>query len=720
MNRPVRLQSIISPVLDSIRYPILSALIILVLASPASGQRGGGRAGTITTATLLEEMTDLSALGKMPAPAFRTIQFSSYDRRSVSPDEEGWFSNSDGFGREPIPGFLKVLREPGEDGIGSYLLCEVNGPGAIVRTWSARMAGNLHVYLDGPSAPLYLGDAYTFLAGKSDVFLEEAGLDIDCGDAFRQQDADYLPIPFNRSLTITWEGNLEELHFYHVEVRLYQEGTRVRSFNPGRDLGRGEEDLLLAAAALLTPPSLPAGTLYERSADLAPGTSWDLEASSAGTSGAITLFTLRITAPDMWKALRGTLLQIAFDGAARHQVEAPAGDFFGSGPGVNPFDSLPMSVSEDGTMTCRFVMPFQETALFRFTNRSDEWVHIETSITVSPWEWNDRSLYFRAKWRSDHDLDLASGPLDLPFIVLKGQGRFVGAASFLVNPSAVPTPGGNWWGEGDEKIFVDDDPFPVFFGTGTEDYYNYSWSRPDLFDHPYCGQPLDTGPGTLGYVSNHRWHILDSVPFSDHFAFYLELWHHRAFPGLCYDRIAYCYARPGALDDHRRVQTSELVVRDLPANEPQPLGGASNSTFHHLETMTHSVAGGSLVVEDTQPGASRGHLLCWNAESGDRLTVIFEIEEAGDHAINLVAAHWPESGVLRVSLDGVPLTVTNLGGAGMGERGQTTLVLRSGFARRLLSTGFERGTLEAGEHELVLECVEPGRFGFDYFWIRKY
>jgi len=85
-----------------------------------------------------------------------------------------------------------------------------------------------------------------------------------------------------------------------------------------------------------------------------------------------------------------------------------------------------------------------------------------------------------------------------------------------------------------------------------------------------------------------------------------------------------------------------------------------------------------------------------------------------------VAAHWPESGVLRVTLDGSLLEVTNLGGAGMGEQGTSELVLRSGFARRLLSTGFRRGMLEAGEHELVLECVEAGRFGFDYFWIRKY
>jgi len=80
-------------------------------------------------------------------------------------------------------------------------------------------------------------------------------------------------------------------------------------------------------------------------------------------------------------------------------------------------------------------------------------------------------------------------------------------------------------------------------------------------------------------------------------------------------------------------------------NEPQPYGGASNSTFHHLEAMSRSVTGGNLIMEDAQPGASWG---------------------------------------------------------------------------RLLNTGFKRGTLVEGAHELVLECVEAGRFGFDYIWIRKY
>ena len=35
-----------------------------------------------------------------------------------------------------------------------------------------------------------------------------------------------------------------------------------------------------------------------------------------------------------------------------------------------------------------------------------------------------------------------------------------------------------WWGEGDEKVFVDGEKFPSHFGTGTEDYYGYAWCWP--------------------------------------------------------------------------------------------------------------------------------------------------------------------------------------------------------------------------------------------------
>ena len=115
----------------------------------------------------------------------------------------------------------------------------------------------------------------------------------------------------------------------------------------------------------------------------------------------------------------------------------------------------------------------------------------------------------------------------------------MGTSVYLMNPAAMPTPYGNWWGEGDEKVFVDDDRVPSIFGTGSEDYFNYSWSSPDIFVFPYCGQPRNDGPGNRGFVTNYRWHVLDSIPFKNSVRFYMELNSHERTPGMSYARIGY-------------------------------------------------------------------------------------------------------------------------------------------------------------------------------------
>ena len=666
---------------------------------------------------LLSEMVDLKSLARLPELDCRTIQFSSTDRRSSNPEAPGWYANSDGFGREAQPGFEAVLERPDAEGVGTYLLADVEGPGAIVRGWSAGMDGTLRVVLDGDDEPLFEGRAYDFLADRTRVFLERAGLEVETGDAFRQEDADYLPMPFARSLRVTWRGKIDDLHFYELEVRRYSPEVVVQSFDPGRDLGDGQR--LAAIADALTQGQAPsAAERQELTARLGPDATWEWTTDPAGGSRAIVELSLRLRAADLETALRGTLLRIAFDGASRPQIESPVGDFSATAPGVHPFSSLPMSLSPDGTVTCRFVMPFQRQAMIQLWNSTDQEVEANATVALIPWDWDERSLYFHAKWRSDAHLDTRFGAQDLPFIVLVGQGHLVGVASIVTNPGDVPHPYGSWWGEGDEKIFVDGEQQPSFLGTGSEDFYNYSWSRPNLFSHPYCGQPQNTGPGNQGYCTNHRWLVLDSVPFARSLSFHMELWLHNAKPGLGYARLAYVYARPGAVDDHRRVQASELVVPDLPPQEVEAEFGARGATFRHLDPETLTVDGGRITRQTEWPTADRGELVGWTAQPGDRLHIPLQIAGDGEVRINLVAAHRPDGGIVSVTLDGAPLTIENLGGAELGTTGANELTLRSRHARRLLSTGFAPRSLLAGEHVLTIECAEAGDFGFDYLWLR--
>jgi hypothetical protein len=95
---------------------------------------------TITTGDLLRQMHDLRVLTEFPSPAYTVVQFSSYDRRSQIPGGPGWFANSDGFGNEPIPAFEAVLKAPGDDGIGEYLICDVQEGEHQVRSRNRQLA----------------------------------------------------------------------------------------------------------------------------------------------------------------------------------------------------------------------------------------------------------------------------------------------------------------------------------------------------------------------------------------------------------------------------------------------------------------------------------------------------------------------------------------------------------------------------------------------------
>ena len=117
-------------------------------------------------------------------------------------------------------------------------------------------------------------------------------------------------------------------------------------------------------------------------------------------------------------------------------------------------------------------------------------------------------MYFHANWQLDENIS------DLPvtnfnFIKIRGKGVYVGDTLSVKNDSA------KWWGEGPEKVTIDDDTFPSQFGTGTEDYFGYAWGDTEIFEAPFIAQPrIPSGPGFIGTTVNTRIRSLDGIPFS--------------------------------------------------------------------------------------------------------------------------------------------------------------------------------------------------------------
>ena len=689
-------------------------LCICLLAAAVSA----GSGEPITTGQLLRQMIDLPRLASLPDPAYKTVQYSSFDRRSALPGGPGWFANSDGFGGEETPNFQSVLKEPNEEGVGEYVICDVRGPGAIVRTWTAACAGTIRLLLDDVETPLYNGPAADFLSCPYRAFAQRLGIDDSILDGtFQQQQAAYCPIPFARRCRMIWVGKIRQVHFYHVQVRQYEAGAAVSTFRP-EDLTTHMAELQNVARVLADPQEAygleSAQDPLEISATIPPGQQQELLQLSG--PAALERLTLRLSAEDRGRALRQTILQIRCDAHAQAQVQAPLGDFFGAAPGINPFDALPLTVLPDGTMTCRYLMPFKSSLKLVLDNRGDQAVTVAGSAVPVEHAWDDaRSLHFRARWRVDHDvLGSPHAVQDMPVLLAGGAGRYVGTAVMLLNPCRVPTPSGGWWGEGDEKIFVDDDVRPSTFGTGSEDYFNYAWSVPDIFAYAYCGQPRNDGPGNRGFITNQRWHILDDLPFGRRIAFYLELFPHDRTAGISYARLAYHYARPGTFDDHVVIRDDDLRPPVLPGNwQPAAYSGMRGSVYHQAEDV--SQPGGEVSLEPDALWAG-GRLLLWKpAQEGAQLELRVPVEEQGKYALHLALAHARYAGRISCRLDGAPV--------GFGD----ARIIDLHVPHRVLSRQHRTDVVEltAGEHVLTLrfegapdDVAEPA-IGIDYVAIQR-
>lgn len=228
--------------------------------------------------------------------------------------------------------------------------------------------------------------------------------------------------------------------------------------------------------------------------------------------------------------------------------------------------------------------------------------------------------------------------LDVP----SGFVRYVGSVLHVANP--VP----DWWGEGDEKIFFDGKSFPDYFGTGTEDYFGYAWSNPEVYERPYHAQPSCGTPGCFGHISNLRWHVLDDLIAKEGLRFQMEIWHWRDVVAD-FDTTAYWYATTGV--QVRRPLAFELKLRELIG--PKPVPGAIEG--EKMRVVSKSGVG----TVENQAGFVQlsGGVQKWfrNGAPGDRLVLEFDAPEAGEFNLQAHLCHAADYGKHKLWINGEPL-----------------------------------------------------------------
>ncbi len=220
--------------------------------------------------------------------------------------------------------------------------------------------------------------------------------------------------------------------------------------------------------------------------------------------------------------LREQILRIYWDDEENPSVEVPLGDFFCNGFSVPVnVNSMPICVNPKRGFNSFWPMPFKKSARITIENQSTEVIEyffyqIDYVLTDIP----DNSLYFHAQWRRQNPL-----PYGEEYTILDnciGKGRFTGVYI------AWGQHNNEWWGEGEVKFYIDDDIYPTYCGTGTEDYFGGAWCFSNNeqngyvnYSTPFMGYPQIIKPD--GYYSAcqrhglYRWHIMDPIFFDKNF-----------------------------------------------------------------------------------------------------------------------------------------------------------------------------------------------------------
>jgi hypothetical protein len=258
--------------------------------------------------------------------------------------------------------------------------------------------------------------------------------------------------------------------------------------------------------------------------------------------------------------LKKIVLRMYWDGESEPSVETPIGDFFGLGNGdYFQYQSLPLAVGSTKALNSFFPMPFQKSARITVTNEGEQKVgafYYNIDVRVYDKPLPPETFYFHAQyqqatpcdgwtndWKSNTDEKVGGKPnLDgtgnYVFMEATGRGHFVGVTQSIFQNQD------DWWGEGDDMIFIDGEPWPPrLHGTGSEDYFNTAYGPHAEFCSPYQGLTVNSGDVEWpwrGKNSLYRFHIEDPVYFEKSIKVTIEHGHANSLTND-YSSTAYWY-----------------------------------------------------------------------------------------------------------------------------------------------------------------------------------
>jgi hypothetical protein len=274
--------------------------------------------------------------------------------------------------------------------------------------------------------------------------------------------------------------------------------------------------------------------------------------------------------------LRKLVLRAYWDGEETPSVEVPFGDFFGNTNGkLCYFDSLALAVNPGGYganvadgFNCFLPMPFGSSARLEIQNQGESpilrcWYHVdyEEMDSLAP-----EVGRLHAQWRRENPTVAESQPPghwagknvtgEKNYVVLdaEGRGNFVGFV-FGVDNSC-----GDWWGEGDDMIFIDGESWPPsLHGTGTEEIFGGGACPNVPYAGAYMGIHQISDRMWAGKSGMYRFFINDPIRFQRSIRVTIEHGHNNDLAND-YTSVAYWYQQ----EPHRTFPSLPPVDQRLP------------------------------------------------------------------------------------------------------------------------------------------------------------
>jgi hypothetical protein len=200
------------------------------------------------------------------------------------------------------------------------------------------------------------------------------------------------------------------------------------------------------------------------------------------------------------------VLRIYWDDSKVPSVETPIGDFFAAGNGMKAnVSTLPIEVTSYGrALNSYWHMPFHKKARVELENQSKHNLCVYCQLDWMQYKsLPENTLYFHARYHQEFPVK----PLS-PYIIFEGEGE----GQYVGQVFSVQTSLGSWFGEADDRFYIDGEETPSLVGTGSEDFFTDAWNL-RLFTNLNAGVTICEQNAVDSRKTLYRWHLQAPVIF---------------------------------------------------------------------------------------------------------------------------------------------------------------------------------------------------------------